>query len=129
MKSRRRWPWAILAVVLLLVGGPIAWRLRPLNAAERTLIGFWVVEGGSRSMHLTADRCIRIAGKDVGAWSASEKAISVRYAVAFKDLAGAPWLDRIYTYFKMREPQQTSDIRWKGPDRFRLGNEEFVRAP
>jgi len=41
MKSRRRWPWAILAVVLLLVGGPIAWRFRPLNETERRLVGTW----------------------------------------------------------------------------------------
>lgn len=42
-KGRRRWPWWILAVVvLLLFGGPFAWRFRPLNAAERRMLGTWV---------------------------------------------------------------------------------------
>lgn len=38
---RRRWPLWLLAVVLLLIAGPIAWRWRPLNATERALLGTW----------------------------------------------------------------------------------------
>lgn len=44
VKKRRRWPWVILAVLLLLVGAPIAWRLRPLNETERSVIGTWRCE-------------------------------------------------------------------------------------
>lgn len=39
--KRRRWPWVVLAALLIVGGGPIAWRLRPLNAEERSVIGIW----------------------------------------------------------------------------------------
>lgn len=39
--SRRHRFWGILAVGLLLVAAPLAWRYRPLNASERRLIGEW----------------------------------------------------------------------------------------
>lgn len=39
-KSRRRWPWGILAV-LLLVAGSIGWRFRPMNPLEHRLVGTW----------------------------------------------------------------------------------------
>jgi len=38
---RRRWPWLILALGLLVIGVPLVWRLRPLNATERALVGSW----------------------------------------------------------------------------------------
>jgi len=41
VKNRRRWPWLVLFVLALLIGGPLAWRLRPLNSAERALLGEW----------------------------------------------------------------------------------------
>lgn len=42
--KRRHWRWVILACVLLLVGGPIAWQFRPLNATERRLVGSWSID-------------------------------------------------------------------------------------
>lgn len=41
VKRRRRWPWGLAAVVLIVVGGPLAWRFRPLNQTERSIIGTW----------------------------------------------------------------------------------------
>ena len=38
---RRRWPWVVISVVLLIVGVPLAWKFRPLNATERKLVGVW----------------------------------------------------------------------------------------
>lgn len=42
VKRRHRWAWLVLAAVLLLVGGRVAWRSRPLNAIERRLVGDWI---------------------------------------------------------------------------------------
>ena len=39
--KRRRWPWRILAAVLVLSGGVIAWQFRPHNSIERGLVGTW----------------------------------------------------------------------------------------
>lgn len=41
VRKRRCWLWGMLAAVLLLVGVPIGWRLRPLNSVERQLVGDW----------------------------------------------------------------------------------------
>lgn len=41
-KKQRRWPWLVLGVVGILVGGQIAWLLRPLNATESRLVGYWI---------------------------------------------------------------------------------------
>ena len=38
---RRRWPWMVVVTVVLATGIPVAWRLRPLNQAERKLVGVW----------------------------------------------------------------------------------------
>jgi hypothetical protein len=39
--KRRRWLWLIVATAFALIGGSIVWRLRPLNATERRLLGSW----------------------------------------------------------------------------------------
>lgn len=41
VKRRRRWPWVVLAAMLIVCGGPVAWRFRPLSAEERSVIGIW----------------------------------------------------------------------------------------
>ena len=41
IRTRRRWPWVVLATAILLIGGRVAWRFRPLNATERALVGRW----------------------------------------------------------------------------------------
>lgn len=43
-KKRRRWRWIALALLMLLVGGPIAWRFRPLNEHERQVLGKYEVQ-------------------------------------------------------------------------------------
>ena len=58
VKRRRRWPCMVLIAVLLLVGGPIAWRYRPLTPTEFTLLGTWTFEddGAQYEITLTPDR-------------------------------------------------------------------------
>ncbi len=43
VKKRRRWPWLVLASVLLMVVGgfPFTSRYRPLSHTERRLVGVW----------------------------------------------------------------------------------------
>lgn len=41
VQRRRRWPWMLLAALVLSIGGPVVWRLRPLNAEERAVVGVW----------------------------------------------------------------------------------------
>ena len=40
-KKRRRWPWIILTIAALACGLPLAWDLRPLSSAERSMVGVW----------------------------------------------------------------------------------------
>lgn len=41
VKTRRRWLWGLPLFLGLVIGGPIAWRFRPLNDMERRLVGRW----------------------------------------------------------------------------------------
>lgn len=86
VKKRRRWPWLILAATLILVCGPTVWRLRPLNATERRLVGSWSPEHDSRLGVFTfrADRAFCwthpngfVAAK--GSWSASARSLVIDY--------------------------------------------------
>lgn len=83
VKRRHRWPWAILAVLLLLAGGPIAWRFRPLNAAETALVGEWRPELGvdRHEFLFTSDRRFthRLQDKVVfsGWWEANGEELSI----------------------------------------------------
>lgn len=40
-KKRHRWSWVILGSLVLLIGGPLAWKFRPLNQLELRLVGTW----------------------------------------------------------------------------------------
>lgn len=43
--KRRRWPWLVLCLVLLPSAGLVAWKLRPLTADERAMVGTWRAPG------------------------------------------------------------------------------------
>ena len=71
---RRRWPWIVLAGLLIVVGTPLAWMYRPLNGSERRLAGSWRTDRAS--LELGANRrfqYIALPGAPpmVGTWSAS----------------------------------------------------------
>lgn len=38
---RRRWPYVVVLLILVVGGFPFAWRYRPLNSTERRLVGGW----------------------------------------------------------------------------------------
>lgn len=58
-KKRRRWPWILLAAVVLFAGPPLAWRYRPLNATERGLVGTWITPQTDEIYVFTPDRRFR----------------------------------------------------------------------
>lgn len=85
---KRRWRWWIVGVVLLLVGSPIAWSFRPLNAVERRLVGQWRCPSSDARIWttytLTADRrAIFDTGFGLpllsGSWSASDAGLLMSF--------------------------------------------------
>lgn len=86
VKRRRRWPWLILTVVLIAIGGPLAWRYRPLNAEEKRLVGTWSslppYEGAAiRTYHFADSRRYTegyVFGPVVGEWSMSRGVLTFR---------------------------------------------------
>lgn len=86
--KRRRWPWAVLAVVISVFVSVAGWRYRPLNPTERQLVGTWHEVGSpeSRFRYFPNRRfCLySVYGKgefDVGAlgsWSCSDSSLIYR---------------------------------------------------
>jgi hypothetical protein len=98
-RRRRRWPWVILTVILLLVGGSVAWNLRPLNANERAMVGLW--KNGPSYRVFTANRRYVVYEPAPGG--------SVR------KIASGSWYvenDRLGCCMDMRTAGRWSDIRW-----------------
>lgn len=126
VRKRRRWPWMALAVVLLLVGGPIAWRFRPLNANELRLIGPWHEYLGHQQFRLTSDRRFTIQERvasnngDIiiltrsGSWSCRGDRLDMQLDESWKEL-GRRMLGRHpfeYLY--------SGEITWQSKDEFKL---------
>lgn len=79
VRKPRRWPWGVLVVLALSVGGPIAWRFRPLNAIEKTLVGRWQLLADGSAYELDARRRYLHPGTGGrGSWSASQGRIVFR---------------------------------------------------
>lgn len=104
--NRRRWLWLILSAVLILIGGPIVWRLRPLNALEKRLVGEWQYYRGlynspSVAFTLHADRTIR-RGESTGHWHASDGKLFLSFSIgsALRTQPGSFW--------------QRLDLAWQG---------------
>ena len=55
-KRRRRWPWIVLAGVLLLFAGTLVWKRVSLNAAEQKLVGTWSGDRLGMELCFFADR-------------------------------------------------------------------------
>lgn len=125
VKKRRRWPWVVLAA-LLLIGGPIAWRFRPLNAKERALVGTW--KSYRETVTFLPDRRILGGGNDVGSWSAAERTLYVRQPIPFEVISDVPWRIGLPVYFRMLFIPTSHEIVRDGPDRFWWAGEEYVRV-
>lgn len=129
-KKRRRWPWAILVVVLLLAGGRIAWRFRPLNAAELAIVGKWAVtEPSGPIAHFRPDHSVFLDGREIAEWSASANSLSLKYRVSIGDYPTLKWSARLSAYIKLRLFPQSYELTWDGADHFSLDIGEFYRVP
>lgn len=133
-KRRRRWPWILLAIGLLLVGGPFALQLRPLNPTERALVGTWSEPAHGIRYRLTADRQVEMsnlsqAWTSTGQWSASGDSLSLSPGTSAHIVAKRPWY--LNLPFSLLRPfaRRTYPLRLDGRDRIWLGGVEFVRVP
>ena len=124
----RRGPWLALGAVLLVVGGLIAWQYRPLNGAEKSLVGRWTLVGAEEQVELRSDRRLLCGGEPAGTWSASANSLSLRSWMSVRYLSGRLWLDRIGVFFQTRLVPCSRDVTWVGPDRFALAGNEFIRS-
>lgn len=120
--KRRRWPWVILAGVLLLVGGPIVWQFRPLNATEKALVGVW--RGGwptVTELTFSPDRRYRrliVRNQNQwplsrGAWHAADQQLSMKQT--FQERPDPPaFLARLERYFRgpKRSRIEFLDANW-----------------
>ena len=78
--KRRRWPWVVLGLLLLVIGVPIAWRFRPLNSEEKRLVGRWRSEptfdgAAIVAYHFADSRRYTFSGvfrEESGTWQMSE---------------------------------------------------------
>ena len=155
VKKRRRWPRIVLAGLILIVGAPIAWRFRPLSAAERTLVGRWGSTDGLSSFDLSANRRFHWESVDKGFvyglsathrsqpilfhmvdsrfltmdghWSATRSFLSFRDDVEPDNFPFLPWLGRMRAYAVVTFAS-TAEVHWDGPDRFELCGQEFTRV-
>lgn len=131
IRTRRRWPWVVLATAILLIGGRVAWRFRPLNATERALVGRWANTEAGPGFECGADRRFFPTSAEAGEWSAREGVLSIRHPVAVRELAQMPWQERPSIVFQGFAISQTVPFRWNGPDRIVMDSlgvdTEYVR--
>ena len=80
--KRRRWRNALVAIVLAIVGGGVAWIFRPLTETERALIGTWSAPWGEITFQ--ANRRYRLTEgvpatgpASGGSWSAGSNRLSI----------------------------------------------------
>ena len=125
---RRRWPWLVLVAALILMGGAIAWRFRPVNTAESAFVGRWVVNADWSFQFYRDHSVVTWSTSDVRTWSASERTLSISDGITFGDLAGLPWRVRLSTYFRHLRNPHSGEVIWDGPDRFWWKGDEFVRV-
>ena len=128
-KRRRHWRWVILAVVLLLVGGPIALRFRPLNATEKAIVGRWKSSFFVGIHEFHANRRFRHSITDRrGSWAAANGRISF-WVDPSPELPVQAWPRRLKSYVRSMLAPPTYAIRFEGPDRFYSDSNEFARVP
>lgn len=123
LKKRRRWPWVALAFVLCLVGGPLAWQLRPLNATERALVGTWDCDKRTMdegTLTFTSNRrYTQQMGRLVipGSWRVVDGALVLRSdPVPPPTTVWSRLLSRLSPFVERWHGQLR--IRFDGPDRF-----------
>ena len=129
---RRRWPRVAVAVLLLPVGGLLAWRFRPLNSAEKAFVGQWHNSNSEiYGVRFYADHSW--AGKEIGGitgvWSAQGNTLSMRPRMAFKDYRNLPWRMGVSRYFQTLISPPSGKVKWDGANHFFWQGNEYVRDP
>lgn len=145
---RRRWPWVVLAVLLLLVAGPLAWKYRPLNATERKLVGVWAVASKpeqkirfspsrriGNNMHSTTSLATGVETtefgdfQDFGTWAASSD--GVRFDPDPEFMPPQPWSERVQVVFLrlFGIEDDRLPIRFDGKDHLVFEGDVLMRVP
>lgn len=133
---KRRWPWVVLAVVVLFAGPPLAWRYRPLNATERRLVGTWITPQALEVYRFTPDRRFQYtwvtqtnSPKMEGSWRCSADRIHLQsdlgHLVDSHDLGIGNWFRR--TYQSLVAPPAGVPIRFDGST-VDFGQGPYLRA-
>lgn len=136
-KRRRRWSWMVLAAVLILISGAIAWRLRPLNAAERSLVGLWVPATWSDdlgpALEFRSDRRFtakpRIQGyiPFSGSWNASASDITMRRDFSAVGTRSLSLYAKIQLHIQRSLFPGSSALQFEDLDHVTLGRTRFRR--
>ena len=130
VRKRRRWPWAFLAVGLVLVAACLGWHFRPLTPAERKLVGRWETAIVSELYEFRSDRVLLIDGRPTATWSASEHSLTIRSSVLPFRYSSRSWPVRVGKRIQQLLLPNTRSATWEGPDRLLVGGViEFNRVP
>ena len=123
LKKRRLWPYIAVALLLLFVGGPLAWLFRPLNATERKLVGTWLfVSDGTQRMQFRADRRLAYSNgqdpvEDIATWTAAEDGLRLRIFADDVRIAKLGWYARLMASLERFRPRPPSALRFHDADR------------
>ena len=144
-RKRRRWPWILLAAVVVVAGAMLGWRFRPLNATERTLVGRWSSVGGGRDwIEFRSDRSFEttklpfVHANDLtpwqlewrtrtsGTWTADGDVLTLKYAAADPALPlDSRFVKSVQGLLSRR--QERTPLEMEGQDKFYAFDEPFFR--
>lgn len=145
---RRRWPWVVLAMVVLLVAGPLAWKYRPLNATERKLVGVWALVSQpeqkirfspsrriGNNMHSTTSLATGVETtefgdfQDFGSWAASSR--GVRVDLDPELMPPQPWFERVqFVFLRLFGIEEDGfPITFDGEDHLVFEGDVLMRVP
>lgn len=144
---RRRWPWVVLAVLLLLVAGPLAWKYRPLNATERKLVGAWapVSEPNNRVRFMATHRVGRNSRSRVllptggveddirhfeefASWTANSNELRLTLDTEFTGSVSLPFRIQFMCYRLLGLTAETTPISFEDENRLVVGRQVYVRV-
>jgi len=146
VRKRRRWPYVFIGLILLAIAVPFAWAYRPLNAAERELVGTWAkVDSPGERLNLGADRTYTWTGISTltfpdappktihslggrGTWTASSARLILRDDTAEDELEAASlWESVLLLVLRPVLADEGSPLRAEG-DRVWIGDDAYSRV-
>ena len=140
--KRRRWPWLVLAVLLLWGGAVAVQRLWPLSFDERRLLGTWVLADSSwgsaetTRITFTPDRRFFRSGSEAdprigslpahGGWACPQGQLSLVESPPPRRLHWS--IVKAYWNRLLRGGRKASQqVEFEAPDRVRLGGRLWTR--